>query len=199
MILIRAAAATALIAVFSACGSGGGPPSDRGGAQRYHGSFIVLESPDHGPALCNSVRESLPPQCGGIPITGWDWTVVEGLQRLDGTTWGRWHVTGTFDGAAFTLTEPPGAAEDQPDDRAGVGTGPTPGGAKLERRLTAIQDELLTSHVRDVLGPVDYSYADPQRGVLVVGVWLPDTAAQRFAKERWGDLVQLRSLLKRVR
>ena len=65
----------------------------------------------------------------------------------------------------------------------------------MERRLTAIQDELLTSHVRDVLGRVDYSYADSQRGVVVVGVWVPDTRAQRFAKERWGDLVELRSLL----
>jgi hypothetical protein len=65
----------------------------------------VLESPDHGPQLCYVVAESLPPQCEGPDIGGWDWSKVEAESR-SGTTWGEYVVTGTFDGHTFTLTEP---------------------------------------------------------------------------------------------
>jgi hypothetical protein len=80
------------------------PPED----QRYEASLTVLESPDHGPELCYGVADSLPPQCGGLPIDGWDWSAVE-AESASGTTWGDYHVVGTFDGERFTLTEPPGA------------------------------------------------------------------------------------------
>jgi hypothetical protein len=35
----------------------------------------------------------------------------------------------------------------------------------------------------------------PQRGVVVAAVWIADRSALLFAKERWGDLVQVRPLL----
>jgi NAD(P)-dependent dehydrogenase (short-subunit alcohol dehydrogenase family) len=39
---------------------------------------------------------------------------VEGEETMGDTTWGGWHVTGTFDGQRFRLTEPPGPS--QPGD-----------------------------------------------------------------------------------
>jgi hypothetical protein len=75
----------------------------------YKGRFrlqaTVLASPDHGPQLCQTVAESLPPQCGGPDIANWKW---EGLQSQEaqGTRWGVYVVTGTYDGKIFTMTEP---------------------------------------------------------------------------------------------
>ncbi|MGI8802528.1 MAG: hypothetical protein ACR2KV_10195 [Solirubrobacteraceae bacterium] len=75
----------------------------------YDGRFrtiaTVLESPQHGPQLCYGVDESLPPQCEGTDIAGWDWSTVD-HEAANGTKWGRYTVIGTYDGDTFTLTEP---------------------------------------------------------------------------------------------
>src|SRR5690606_13734483 len=65
----------------------------------YRVSGTVLESPEHGPQLCHAVMTSLPPQCGGIDLVGWDWGAVEGEESVSGTTWGSYQVTGTWDGS----------------------------------------------------------------------------------------------------
>lgn len=68
----------------------------------------VLENSTHGPALCTLLNESLPPQCNGIPIAGWNWEQVDGEERVGGTTWVKnIEVVGTFDGTTFTLIQPP--------------------------------------------------------------------------------------------
>jgi hypothetical protein len=73
--------------------------------QLYEASATVLDDAD-GPKLClGGVAESLPPQCAGLPLAGWDWAAVEGEQSASGTTWGDFHVVGTFDGETFTVTE----------------------------------------------------------------------------------------------
>ncbi len=62
----------------------------------------------HGPQICFVVRQSLPPQCGGPDIVGWDWSKVNGKTSVRGVTWGGPYVlAGTFDGRAVTLTAPP--------------------------------------------------------------------------------------------
>ncbi len=80
--------------------------------QLYEADVTVLEHGKgmrphrHGPELClGVVLTSLPPQCGGVPIANWDWTTVEGEESRGGTTWGDYHVVGTFDGEVFTVTE----------------------------------------------------------------------------------------------
>lgn len=110
-------------AVAVACGgsdddptAGGGPSTPvpttaaPAGPARYQATGTVLESPAHGPELCFAVQESLPPQCGGLPLAGWDWAAVEGEEAAGGTTWGDYRVTGTYDGTTFTVTDPPVAA-----------------------------------------------------------------------------------------
>jgi len=64
---IRPVVSAALLAMLAACTGGRSESSER---TLYQGSFTVLESPDHGPELCTSVRESLPPQCSGLPVGG---------------------------------------------------------------------------------------------------------------------------------
>ncbi len=101
----------------AACGeSTNAPPEDveasGGEAVRYEGSFTVLESPSHGPELCANLATSLPPQCGGLPVRNWDWDEVDGEDSRNGTTWGAWHVIGTYRDGALTLTERPGPPRD---------------------------------------------------------------------------------------
>ncbi|MGI8675915.1 MAG: hypothetical protein ACR2JT_03170 [Nocardioidaceae bacterium] len=72
---------------------------------RFRTSATVLESPAHGPQLCHYVLDSLPPQCEGLNIAGWEWAAVR-HESANGTRWGEYTVVGTYDGKTFTLTEP---------------------------------------------------------------------------------------------
>ncbi len=74
------------------------------------GLGTVIEVPETGPQLClGPVRESFPPQCEGVPLSGWDWARA-GIQDESpagtGTKvrWGTYAVTGTFDGLTMTVT-----------------------------------------------------------------------------------------------
>jgi hypothetical protein len=73
--------------------------------RRYRATATVLQSRDHGPQLClGAVALSLPPACAGLPIPNWHWDQVQGEQTAGGTTWGRYRLAGTYDGATFTVT-----------------------------------------------------------------------------------------------
>jgi hypothetical protein len=69
------------------------------------GSGTVLDD-GSGPQLClGGVAESYPPQCSGITLAGWDWDAVDGEESAAGTTWGEFHVVGTYDGVTFSVVE----------------------------------------------------------------------------------------------
>ena len=134
--MLAPAAALLLVLLVSACGAG--EPGAVGGStgatdvappptvpapdpeRLYEADGIVLEDASHGPELClGGVALSLPPQCGGVPLANWDWGAVSGAQSGSGTTWGEYHVVGTYDGGVLTVTEV-GAAD---PDRLDSGTG----------------------------------------------------------------------------
>ena len=85
----------------------GAVQAPQGPDQRFRGVGVVLESPQHGPQLCTTVAEPLPPTCQGVDVVGWDWDAVE-AQSVDGTTWGGYVVVGTWSAetSSLTLTEP---------------------------------------------------------------------------------------------
>jgi hypothetical protein len=112
--------------LFTACGAGEPaadgastaatderPPKATGSepdaSQLYEADVTVLEQGmprAHGPELCfGGILTSLPPQCGDTPITSWDWEAVEGEESASGTTWGAYHVVGTYANGLFTVTE----------------------------------------------------------------------------------------------
>ena len=71
-----------------------------------------------GAELClGGVAESLPPQCGGPGLVGWDWADHVGdFESAAGTRWGEFVVTGSFDGTDLTPTDVMPADEyDAPD------------------------------------------------------------------------------------
>lgn len=110
--------AALLSALAVGCGSSGGeaPPVAApvlDPEELLEGNGTVLDD-GSGPELClGGVAESYPPQCGGIPLAGWDWDAVEGEESASGTTWGDFHVVGTYDGETFTVAE---AGAPAPDD-----------------------------------------------------------------------------------
>jgi hypothetical protein len=130
------AAALFLALLVAACGSGepgavGGstgaaddapPPAvpAPGSGQLYEGNGTVLEDAEHGPELClGGVLLSLPPQCSGVPLANWSWDTVEGAQSGSGTTWGEFHVVGTYADGVLTVTE---AGPAEPEDLGAYGT-----------------------------------------------------------------------------
>jgi hypothetical protein len=73
------------------------------------GQGTVIETPGGVAELClGPVMESYPPQCHGVPLTGWDWETTGPHEEaaLDGkvTRWSTYAVTGTFDGHTMTVT-----------------------------------------------------------------------------------------------
>lgn len=115
LVLVIAALAVSACAVQPL--DAGEPALDR--ERKYRVTATVLEDAEHGPQLCGGVRTSLPPQCGGPDIVGWDWKSVR-HESVRGVTWGQYMMTGTWDGERFTLTEPAtpgsfdGAAQPRP-------------------------------------------------------------------------------------
>lgn len=101
------------LGLTGACDRHSKSATPRSGPQRYEGTVTVLSSPSHPPNLCSGVFESLPPQCDGVPIVGWNWDAVRGERRMNGTTWGSWHVVGTYDAKRFTVVGTPTAPRSQ--------------------------------------------------------------------------------------
>ena len=119
LILVPAVALASGCAAVPADPAADPPGATSPSEQRYTVSATVLESPDHGPQLCHAVAESLPPQCGGPDVVGWDWASVA-HESVNGTTWGSYVLVGAFDGSTFTLTTPVTPDDGSRPGRAGA-------------------------------------------------------------------------------
>ncbi|SOC49724.1 hypothetical protein SAMN05660748_2456 [Blastococcus aggregatus] len=146
-------------------------------AQRYAVSTTVLESPDHGPQLClGGVEQSLPPQCGGPDVVGFEWADVDDEESANGTIWGNYGLVGTWDGDRFTLTEPPGDRDSVPRPE-GVQDSVPPTPCDPPAGGWAVVDErLLTTEAQSAAT----TYADEQPDLGAV--WLDQDAAWTGAR-----------------
>ena len=137
------------------------PPADEPPEERlYEVTTTVLEDESHGAMLCLSVvLESLPIQCGDVPITNWDWATVDGEERLSGTIWGDYHMVGTYDGESFTVTEvgPPEERTDPIDDDPIEAGCPEPDGGWTWPDPDRTSDEDLQAAQRVAQGEPDFS------------------------------------------
>lgn len=71
------------------------------------GFGMVLDKGE-GPELClGPIAESYPPQCGGIPLDGWDWSSRDDFEDISGVKFAMYAVTGIFDGTRLSVTEEP--------------------------------------------------------------------------------------------
>lgn len=116
-----------LALLAAACGPAGSPPvtgqPEPRADHRLLGIGLVLDDGDGAELCLGGVAESLPPQCGGPTMVGWDWSTIEDRTRRSGTVWtdGEYAVIGTFDPdtARFTLSEPPVRSEEYDGPRPG--------------------------------------------------------------------------------
>lgn len=76
----------------------------------------VLDDGDGAELCVGGQLDSLPPQCGGPGLVGWDWADHRGdFEESGQVRWGEFVVTGTFDGTDVTPAEVVPAAEwDEP-------------------------------------------------------------------------------------
>jgi hypothetical protein len=139
----------------------------------YEGNVFVLDEPDRDPTVCfGAVADSLPPQCRGIPILGWDWSRVEGEESASNTTWGFFHVVGTYDGRTFNVREA-GPPKTEGSDRDPIDTPcPEPDGGWTSPDLSKASDHDLVALMRAVEEAPDFAgiwidYVEEPRGEVV--------------------------------
>ncbi|SDK90253.1 hypothetical protein SAMN05216298_1939 [Glycomyces sambucus] len=186
----------AAIVALAACGQGTGT-TDAGGEGDadavaedtvYTGSITVYQGVERDSAeLCAVVAESYPPQCAGLPVTGWDWEAVE-HEEASGVRWGTFVVTGTFDGKAFTVTGDPLTMDeiDLADHPELQYTEPEIGDPAEDlgaAELEAFGTELAEQFPSLVFG----SFPDEASGVLVTDVLLVSPELEAYAAEHFPE------------
>jgi hypothetical protein len=173
------------------------PPADE-----LTASVTVLQrTADESPMLCaGPVASSLPPQCGGPVIAGWDWDAVDDEETANGVTWGEYDVVGTWDGTAFTLTRAPEPTPEQVPDATLLTPWPDPADAETIARATADYGEAMSAQLQDppAAGTGIFGFGDAG-GRLVVDVLHDDGTMQAEADARYGpDVVVIESALRPV-
>ena len=134
----------------------------------------VLDDGDGAELCLGGIAESLPPQCGGPELVGWDWSEHRGrFEQAAGTRWGEFSVTGTFDGVRFTPSEA-GPVVDVPLD--------VPGDSEFETPCTESPDGWVVDPNRVSLD--DYQRAHAAAGRLddYATSWV-DTSLDRRSPE----------------
>lgn len=137
----------------------GDSPAPNGDSGTYVANGTVLQTADGEPQLClGAIMDSLPPQCEGIPLEGWDWSAVDDEDAASGTRWGSYRVTGTYDGSRFTLTEPaePPVYDDPGGDEIVTPCPEPPGGWEPDGGQEDVQEA------------ADYARAEPD----FAGLWV---------------------------
>jgi len=165
----------------------------------------VLQKDGEDPQLClGAVAQSYPPLCGGPPILGWDWATVEQSESASGVTWSSYAVTGTWDAAAFTVTQAPiPLSLYDPLAEFDSRLDPANAGPSDENTLLGLQEQL---HAADYSPATfsDWSEAPilsdwTENGYLWVSVIYDDGSIQRFFDDRFGeDVVAVQSALRDV-
>ena len=104
----------AVLAVVALFGCGSESTEEPGGGVATEGApssgevtttypVTVLDDGDGAELCLSGVATSLPPQCGGPRLVGWDWADHAGdHEDVSGVRWGSFVVTGTWDGTALT-------------------------------------------------------------------------------------------------
>lgn len=188
---------------LAGCAGAGAPPGTRASdsgvfpqpatTDEVRAVATVLQRGDEEPQLClGGVAESLPPQCSGPVIHGWDWASVEQEDTAYDAIWGTYMVHGTWDGVGFTLTgdaDPWSSADPFPgEDPEGIDEREP--GASDEAALLRVQRDLTASEY-----PIRAS--GPTNGYLWVEVIFDDGSIQAFLDEKYGaDVVVVQSALR---
>lgn len=184
------------------------------GEVRTGGLATVLDDGRHGAQLClGGVMESLPPQCGGPRLIGWEWERGT-YEEAGGTRWGSFVVTGTFDGRDLTVTSvtpadrydaPPPPEDDPvwhtpcaepkggwaPVDPATTTEQAQNEAARVARRLPGFGELWADQSINPAAGEepsleMEMAMNDPRFTILNVSVTGDIAAAEAAIREVWG-------------
>ena len=186
-------------------------PTEPAAPQMYEVTATVQQFGDEGPEICLGGRTlPLPPsKCGRVPITNWDWDQVKGEQRSPGDPSGNgypgdiegdYHLTGTFDGTSFTVTDvgPPRTPPDSADDFTPPCETPTGGWIAPDPSRTGQVDldkaNRLAAHEPDFAGLWVYYVVEPgndgssgPNDMVITAAFTGDLERHRQALEQvWG-------------
>lgn len=182
------------------CDTQSGEPGSPADEVVYQGALTVLQGVERDSAeLCGVVAESYPPQCGGLPVTGWDWGSVE-HEEAEGVRWGMYIVTGTFDGKSLVLTEDPVSTSevdmaDYPHLQYQEPQIGDPAEDLSVEELQAIADELVAEFPRTVFG----GWVDEENGVALVDTLLVTPELEAYVAEHYPeDTVAFSAMLRPV-
>lgn len=201
--MVRNSLISSMVAVLllTGCGAAAIPGGNVTGAPLPSASGELIGqgtviSDEDGPAmLClGPVMESYPPQCSGPELIGWDWTAVDHSQSSGGVTWGTYAVQGTWDGSAFTVTQPPiSLALYDPPANIDPRTDPANRGAGEDSELEALQQEIHEAEGSGVLT------SRVENGYLFVTVVYDDGTLQDAYDAKYGsNIVAVQSALQPV-
>lgn len=150
----------------------------------------VVDGEGSTPQLCGSVAESLPPQCDGIDLVGWDWGFADGsFEERGGVRWGEYVVTGVYSFDTDELTiESAAAGGDDIASPWGDARGATclDGHERTPEESRPVYDELVTQFVTQEFGVQSYWWGDDGCGALSVGVAFDDGRIQSAVDEEFG-------------
>ena len=194
-----------LLLAASACGNDRVlDPAAESGTVRSTGTVMVLDD-GGGPQLClGAVAESMPPQCEGLEMTGWDWADHPEHEEGAGTRWGEFQVTGTLDDTTFAVTDavPADDASVPPVEEVDFSS-PCPepeGGWKVidSERTTLETQEATVSAAQRLPGYSDlwldqtrvaHPMNDPRKLILNVRVTGDPAAAEKELRKTWGGML----------
>lgn len=165
------------------------------------GLVTILDDGD-GPQMCTFVAESLPPQCEGTPVAGWDWAAHPEHEEQSGTRWGDFALSGTFDGERLTVTEAIPAAlydamSEPPDPHLATPCTPPAGGWAVVDAAKADQASMDATFAAATAlpgfagawmeQPSDPTQSnDPTKVVINVAVTKGRAGAEAKLRETWG-------------
>lgn len=153
---------------------------------RTRGLVTVIDAGSGTTEVCvGPVATSLPPQCGGPQLVGWDWATNGAMsERRGGVRWGLFALTGAWDGTRLTVTDSvPAALYDAAMvDPVAL---PTPSTSYAEKELAAIADTLRAEVPGFLSGSTD------DQGQVLVGVTYDDGSLQAQIDQKYGAGVVL--------
>jgi len=198
--LVLAVAAGALVCALPACATPSPSDSAPAGsgalaspglpAGEVIGQGTVIDADGKVKLCLGPIAESYPPQCAGLPVTGWSWDDVEGYETAGDTRWGAYAVQGAYDGESLAVTQPPVLLALYDPMMVENPTGGAPGTADEDTLVRAQED------LPDAFGD-GFLDASLQDGWVWVDVVWDDGTWQRAVDETYGaDAVIVRSALR---
>lgn len=158
------------------------------------GAVMVLDDGESAKFCLGVIMESLPPQCIGVPLDGWKWDDLDGIESSGDTRWGAYAVRGTYNGERMAVTASPLLLALYDPVAGPARECLSGGGSWTDAELAAIQEEVFTTL------PIDRALgAEPSDGCVFVDVVWDDGAIQQAVDDAYGQgTVRIFSALREV-